>query len=135
MRVVPGIGAMSSPWASSQARATWAGVAPISAGDGVDLVDDVQVAFEVAAGDARVGAPPVVGVEAVQGSDGAGEEAVAERGLGGQHHLVPASLDGPADQLLVGGPVQVGGVDVRDTEIKGAVDRADRLVAEATALV
>jgi dihydroxy-acid dehydratase len=30
-RLVPGIGAMSSPWVSSQASATWAGVAPISA--------------------------------------------------------------------------------------------------------
>src|SRR6266536_3355709 len=46
-RRVPGIGAMSSPWASSQARAICAGVAPVVLGDvlgGADLAGQKAVA-------------------------------------------------------------------------------------------
>ena len=68
-RLVPGIGAMSSPWARSQARATCAGVATDLGGDGLDLVDDAQVALEVFAGEARVGLAPVVVREVVGGAD------------------------------------------------------------------
>ncbi len=41
--MVPGIGAMSSPWASNQASATCADVASSLGGDGLDLVDDAEV--------------------------------------------------------------------------------------------
>ena len=68
-RLVPGIGAMSSPCASSQASATCAGVAPTSAATACDLVDDAQVALEVLAGEARVGLAPVVVGEVVDGAD------------------------------------------------------------------
>ena len=54
-RLVPGIGAMSSPWARSQASATWAGVAPDLGRDGRDLLGAAQIALEVLAGEARVG--------------------------------------------------------------------------------
>ena len=42
----PGIWAMSSPFASSQARATCAGVAPVLGGDRFDLVGDPQVVLK-----------------------------------------------------------------------------------------
>ena len=64
-RLVPGIGAMSSPWASSHASAICAGVAPSLGGDGLDLVDDAQVLLEVPLGEARVGLAPVVVGEVV----------------------------------------------------------------------
>ena len=48
--------------------------------------------------------------------------------LGREEDLVAAAGDRPPDQLLVGvGAVHVGGVEERDAELEGAVDRADRL--------
>ena len=48
--------------------------------------------------------------------------------LGGEHDLVAAVLDRPADELLVGErAVHVGGVEEVDAEVEGAVDRGDRL--------
>lgn len=47
-------------------------------GYGPDLVDDSQVAVQVAVGEAVVGAAPVVGVKIVQGADVAGQEAAAK---------------------------------------------------------
>ena len=48
--------------------------------------------------------------------------------LRGEHDLVAAALDGPADELLVGvRAVDLGGVDEGDAEVEGAVDGADRL--------
>ena len=76
-RLVPGIGTMSSPWASSQASATCAAVAPTSA-DRLDLGHDAQVLVEVGLGEAGVVAPEVVGVELVERTDLAGEKAAAE---------------------------------------------------------
>ena len=49
--------------------------------------------------------------------------------LGGQHHLVPAALDGPADQPLVGeGAVRVGRVEESHAQVEGAVDGGHRLL-------
>jgi hypothetical protein len=49
--------------------------------------------------------------------------------LGGEHDVVPAALDGAADQFLVGvGAVDLGGVDEVDAQLQGAVDGADGLV-------
>ena len=47
--------------------------------NGLDLVDDAQVALEVLSGEARIGLAPVVVGNIVGGADLAGEEAVAER--------------------------------------------------------
>ncbi len=44
-----------------------------------------------------------------------------------QHDVVTATLDGLADELLVGErPVDLGGVDVGDTQVERPVDGADR---------
>ena len=49
--------------------------------------------------------------------------------LGGQHHLVPATGDGPAHQLLVEErAVHVGGVEEGHPEVEGPVDGGHRLV-------
>lgn len=101
---------MSSPWASNHASAICAGVPPRLAGDRPDLVDDAQVAFEVAAGNARVGAPPVVGVQPFEGADLIGEEAVPERGIG---HQADTKLAQQRQDLGLGvtGPQRVLGLD------------------------
>jgi hypothetical protein len=55
--------------------------------------------------------------------------------LGGQHHLVAAVLDGPADELLVvPAAVHVGGVEEVDAEVEGAVDDRDGLLLVALAV-
>lgn len=51
-------------------------------GNGLDLVDDAQVALEVLAGEARVGLAPIAVGELLGGADLAGEEAVTERRAG-----------------------------------------------------
>ena len=53
------------------------------------------------------------------------------------HHLVTAAPDGPPDQFLVEeGAVDLGGVEVGDTQIQRPVDGADRLgVAAFTGVV
>ena len=49
--------------------------------------------------------------------------------LGGDLHLIAAAVEGLADDLLTEvGTVDLGGVDVGDTEIKGPMDGADGLV-------
>ena len=49
--------------------------------------------------------------------------------LRGHHHLLTAALDRPAYQLLaVERPIDLGGVDVDDTQLERTVDGADRLV-------
>src|SRR3954447_25092420 len=51
-----------------------------------------------------------------------------ETELGRDLHLVTAALDGTShDPLAVEGPVDLGGVDVRDAELECAVDGANRL--------
>ena len=73
-RFVPGIGAMSFPWASNQASRRSAHLS----GHGRHLGDDAQVALEVLPGESRVGLAPVVVGEIVDGADLAGEKAVTE---------------------------------------------------------
>ena len=51
-----------------------------------------------------------------------------ESELRGEHDLVAAALQGPADELLVGvGAVDLGGVDEGDAEVERPVDGADGL--------
>jgi hypothetical protein len=51
-----------------------------------------------------------------------------EAELGRQHDLVASAPDGAADELLVGvGPVDLGGVDVGDSQIECPVNGANRL--------
>ena len=52
-RLVPGIGTRSSPWASTQASASCAGVMLLLLGDLGDLRRELQVRVEVLAGEAR----------------------------------------------------------------------------------
>jgi len=59
-------------------------------GDGLNLVDDGQVALEVLPGEAGVGLAPVVVGDVVGGADLAGEEAVAKRGVGDEADAQPA---------------------------------------------
>ncbi len=45
-----------------------------------------------------------------------------------QNHLLPPSLNRPADKLFVGErPIHVGGIQEIDTELEGTVDRRNRL--------
>ncbi len=51
----------------------------------------------------------------------------AEAELGRHHDAVAAAFQGLAEQRLVGeGPVDLGGVEIGDAELEGAVDRGDR---------
>jgi hypothetical protein len=67
--------------------------------DGSDLVGNAQVALEVLAGEARVRLAPVVVGEVVDGSDGPGEEAVAERRV---RNEADAELAEDGQDLLLG---------------------------------
>jgi hypothetical protein len=63
-------------------------------------------------------------VETALRAPGVGDETE----LRGEHDLVPAVLDGPADELLVVvRAVDLGGVEEGDTEVEGPVDGADGL--------
>ena len=53
-------------------------------GNGLDVVDDAQVAPEILAGEARVGLAPVVVGKLLGRADLAGEEAVTERRVGNE---------------------------------------------------
>jgi hypothetical protein len=77
-RFVPGIGAMSFPCASSHARAI-CGCCTHLAGNGLDFIDDAEIAVKILASEARVGLAPVVVRELLGRADVAGEKAVAER--------------------------------------------------------
>ena len=81
-RFVPGIGAMSSPWASSQANEHLRRGAPDLGGDGLDLVGAAQVVLEVLAGEARVGLAEVGVRQVVDRAHVPGEEAAAQRRVG-----------------------------------------------------
>jgi hypothetical protein len=70
-------------------------------GDGLDFVDDAQVALEVLAGEARVGLAPVVVGELLGRADVPGEEAVAERRVGDE---ADAQLAQERQQLGLGIP-------------------------------
>ena len=78
-RRVPGMGAMSCPQEDPGERGLRRG--------GADLAhpaDEREVAVEVLAHEARVRLPPVVVREVVDGPGPPGEQAVAERGAGGE---------------------------------------------------
>ena len=92
------------------------------------LVVQVDVVGAEASQRALDGCPDVGGAavacRAVVGRRGAADETE----LGGDLDLVAAALDGASDELLaVEGSVDLGGVDVRDAELEGAVDGADGL--------
>jgi hypothetical protein len=69
----------------------------------------------------------------IQGMDaGAATGVRDETELRRQHDLVAAALDGPADQfLVVVGPIDLGGVEVRDAQIQRPMNGANRLVVAA----
>ena len=96
---------------------------------GVDavLVVEVDVVGAEASQRALDGCTDVGG--AAVGAEGVPVAVVLhEAELGGDLHLVAAALDGASDELLaVEGPVDLGGVDVGDAELEGAVDGADGL--------
>src|SRR4029079_441034 len=58
-RLVPGMGTMSSLWASTQASASCAAVQPFLAAS-AHLLDEIEIPLEVRPAEARVVAPPVV---------------------------------------------------------------------------
>jgi hypothetical protein len=70
-------------------------------GNGLDFVDDAQVALEVLASEARVGLAPVVVGELLGRADVPGEEAVAERRVGDE---ADAQLAQERQQLGLGIP-------------------------------
>src|SRR5207302_7714653 len=70
----------------------WCGVE--LGGDGLDLVDDAEILFEVALGEARVVLAPVIVSEVLGGADRPGEEAVAERRVGHEADPQVAQLRG-----------------------------------------
>ena len=78
-RLVPGIGADVVALRQQPGQSHLGRGGPGLGGNGLDLVDDAQVAPEVLAGEARVGLPPVVLGELLGYADLAREEAVAER--------------------------------------------------------
>ena len=93
-------------------------------GDGLDLVDDGQVALEVLAGEAGVGLAPVVVGDVVGGTDLAGEETVAKRGVGDEADAQPAQQRQQFG-LGVAGPQRVLGLQRGDrVDGVGAADRA-----------
>ena len=67
-RLVPGIGTTESPWARSQASATWAGRGPHLDRDRLDLVGDGQVALEIPVGETGVVPASVVRAQVVDRS-------------------------------------------------------------------
>ena len=78
-RLVPGIGVMSSPLASSQARAACAGVAPASAAIALISSAICRLCWKFSPVKRGVGRAPVAVVELPGGADRPGEEAVAQR--------------------------------------------------------
>ena len=81
-RLVPGMGTIHGCWASSQARAICAVVAPACGGDVVQHLDEGEVGGHGVVLEAGDAGPEVAGGERGGGVDGAGEEALAERAVG-----------------------------------------------------
>src|SRR5215203_595490 len=122
-RLVPGIGAMSSPCAKQPGERDLRRCGVELGSDGLDLVDDAEVLLEVALGEARVGLAPVVVAELIGGADRPGEEAVPERRVG---HEADAQLAQQRQQLGLGvtGPQGVLGLERGDRmHGVGAADR------------
>ena len=126
-RLVPGIGAMSLPCASSQTSAICAAlqrgewVYSVRAADrGGTGLRQPDVANLPLGGDAHIRRATIEDAGAAAGRDDAE--------LRGQDHLVAAVLDRPADELLVGvRAVDLGGVELRDAEVQRPVDGVNRL--------
>ena len=111
--VVPGIGTMSGPWASSQARASWAAGDALRRGYALQGLDQSEVLGQGVAGEARLGAAEVRGVEAVDPLHRAGQEAAAQRAVG---HQADAQLAQGGQDLgfRVAGPQRILALDGRD---------------------
>ena len=80
--VVPGIGTIHGFWASSQARAICAGVAPFSCADPAQQIDERLVCLHGFRSEAWNRAADVGAVELGVLVDLSGEEAFAERAVG-----------------------------------------------------
>src|SRR6266568_709361 len=99
--------------------------------NGLDFVDDAEVAPEVLAGEARVGLAPVVGGELVARAKLAGQEAVAERRVGNEPD---AQVAQQRQQLGLGvtGPQGVLGLQRGDrVHGVGAADRGGAGLGQA----
>ena len=81
-RLVPGIAAMSSPWARSQASATWAGVAPASFATASTSSTIRRLCSKLPSVKRGLSRAEVAGVELVARTEAAGQEAAAERRVG-----------------------------------------------------
>jgi hypothetical protein len=121
--LVPGIGAMSSPWAAASQRDLRRGGVELG-GDGLDRVDDPEVLLKVVLDKPRVGLAPVIVGEVLRRADRSGEEAVAERRVG---HEPDTELAQQRQQLglRITGPQGVLGLQ-RGDWVHG-VRAADRL--------
>ena len=100
-------------------------------GNGLDLVDDAQIALEVLAREARVGLAPVVVRELLGRTDIAGEKAVAERRVGNESD---AQLAQQRQQFgfRVTGPQRVLGLQRGDRMHRvGAADRGGASLGQA----
>ena len=103
--VVPGMGTIHGCWASSQASAICPGVAPLAAGDGLDLLDQCEVVFQRLAGEPRNLRPQIVLGKGGRGVDGPGEEALTKRTEG---HEADAEFRARRQHALLGtAPPQV----------------------------
>ena len=104
---------MSSPWASSQAMATCAGVASSSRATASTSSTMRRLLLEVLAHEPGVGLAPVAVVEVVHRADGAGEQAVAERRV---RHEPDAELAAHVEDTVFGvtGPQRILRLQRRD---------------------
>ena len=131
---------MSSPWASSQASATWAGETPMPRRHPLDDLDQLQVLVEILLRPARIVAPPVVGGQVVAAPDLAGQEAAAERAVGheadaelaadGQDVVLDAALPERIFGLQRGDRVDRGGAAQRLGAGFGEAEMADLPLAD-----
>ena len=125
-RLTPGIGTMSSPWASSQARAIWARLTPCRSATARIASTIFEVRAEILVRIARIVVPPVVGGEIGAAADLAGEEAAAERAVGDEADAELAA-DGEDVVLHVAFPERIFGLQRGDRmDGGGAADRLGR---------
>ena len=130
-RLVPGIGTMSSPCASTHASASCAGVTALSAASSAILVTRSRLRWKFSPWKRGREAPVVVLVEVVDRLDGAGQEAAAERRVGDE---ADAQLAARRQDLVLGlaRPQRVLGLQRGDRVHRvGAAQRVGRGLAEA----
>ena len=123
-RLVPGIGIISSPWASTQASANCDGLQPFSPAISSTFGHEVQVALEVLALETRVLAAKIVGREIVGLLESAGQEPASQRAVGDEADAEFAHR-GEDFVLRVAAPERVFGLQRRDG--MDGVRAADRL--------